>query len=267
MPEGSDHIGKRLRELDETADKTDVAILGLIRDGKRRYGRAATTRLQAGDALVLEAAPDALDEFRAALSLDFSDAKRQEQLTAAGEGLEVIEVVVPETARIDGKTAQALGLAWRQRTILMGISREGETHHGARCARPRCAPATSCCCCCPKGRGADVTDWLGCLPLAERGLSVTADDKVWLAIGLFAVAVAAASFGLLYLPIALGLVVIGYVLTRILPLTDIYNHVEWPVVVLLGSMIPLGGGAGDLGRHRADRRGAGRADRGRCRPG
>uniref|UniRef100_UPI0032B1AA7D SLC13 family permease n=1 Tax=uncultured Sulfitobacter sp. TaxID=191468 RepID=UPI0032B1AA7D len=50
----------------------------------------------------------------------------------------------------------------------------------------------------------------------------------------------AASFGLIYLPVALGLVVIAYVLARIVPLSELYTHIEWPVVVLLGSMIPLG---------------------------
>ena len=69
---------------------------------------------------------------------------------------------------------------------------------------------------------------------------MTQDTKTWLAIGLFGGAVAAASFGLIYLPIALGIVVSLYVLTRIVPLNELYDHVEWPVVVLLGSMIPLG---------------------------
>ena len=49
-----------------------------------------------------------------------------------------------------------------------------------------------------------------------------------------------ASFGVIYLPVALGIVVIGYVLMRVVPLAELYTHVEWPVVVLLGSMIPLG---------------------------
>jgi len=239
IPEGSPHIGKRRAELDETAEKTDVAILGLIRGGKRRYGRAANAILTAGDTLVLEAAPEALDEFRTTLALDFSDTQRQEHLTAAGDGLEVVEVVVPETARIAGKTAQALGLAWRQNTVLMGLSREGQ-QIATHVRQTEVRPGDILLLLCPQGHGADVTDWLGCLPLAERGLSVTANEKVWLAIGLFGGAVAAASFGLLYLPVALGLVVIAYVLTKILPVTEIYDHVEWPVVVLLGSMIPLG---------------------------
>lgn len=239
VPEGSKQIGKRLSELDEDAEKADVAILGLIREGKRRYGRARSTVVKAGDTLVLEAGPDALDEFRAALSLALSDSKREERLTAGGEGVDVIEVVVTETARITGKTAQALGLAWRQRTVLMGISREG-TAIRDHVRRTVVKPGDILLLLVPKDRGADVTEWLGCLPLEGRGLAVTQDSKVWLAIGLFAAAVALASFGLVYLPVALGCVVIAYVLAKIVPLSELYTHIEWPVVVLLGSMIPLG---------------------------
>ncbi|UWR71197.1 SLC13 family permease [Phaeobacter inhibens] len=239
VPEGSEMIGQRLGEFDKEAEKADVAILGLIRDGKRLYGRAAGQLLRAGDALVLEATPEALDEFRTATSLDFADAARQEKLGAAGDGLELVEVVVPETARIKGRSAQALGLAWRQNTVLMGLARQGRrlTRH---IRQEQIEAGDILLLLCPRDRGADVTEWLGCLPLAERGLSVTANDKTWLAIGLFAGAVLAASLGIIYLPIALGLVVVAYVLTKILPLAELYDHIEWPVVVLLGSMIPLG---------------------------
>ncbi len=235
----SELIGQRLGTLDEEAEKADVAILGLIRDGKRQYGRAAAATLRAGDALVIEAEPEALDEFRSALKLDFADAARQEKLTAAGEGLELVELVVPETARINGRSAQSIGLAWRQNAVLLGISRQGKrlTRH---VRQSQIEAGDILLLLCPRGRSSDVTEWLGCLPLAERGLSVTANDKTWAAIGLFGAAVLAASIGLLYLPVALGRVALGYVLLKILPVAEIYDHVEWPVVVLLGSMIPLG---------------------------
>lgn len=239
VPEDSKHIGKRLSELHDEAEKTDVAILGLIRGGKRRYGQARDTALKAGDALVLEATPDALDEFRTALSLALSDTKRTERLNAAGEGVEVIEVVVTETSRLVGRTAQAVGLAWRQSTVLMGISRGG-TRIKNQVRKTPIRTGDILLLLVPRNEGTDVTDWLGCLPLADRGLAVTENNKVWLAIGMFAGAVIAASVGLIYLPVALGLVVIAYVLTRIVPLSELYTHIEWPVVVLLGSMIPLG---------------------------
>ena len=240
VPEGSKLIGQRVSELYETADKNDVAILGLVRGGKRRYGTARSIKLAAGDALVLEAAPDALDEFRAALSLDFAEAKRQEALRADGEGLSVIEVVVTEESRINGRTAMAIGLGWRRRTVLMGIARQGRKIKSQIRKTPVRA-GDILLLLVPSDQSSEVVEWLGCLPLAERGLAVTEDKKVWLAIGIFAVAVAAASIGWVYLPVALGLVVVGFVLLKILPLSEIYTHISWPVVVLLGSMIPLGG--------------------------
>ena len=239
VPEGSQHIGKRVNELEEEAEKTDVAILGLIRNGKRRYGRAQNSTLQAGDALVLEASPEALDEFRTALGLALADTKREERLNAAGEGVEVIEVVVTDQSRLVGRTAQAVGLSWRQSTVLMGISREGK-QITQQIRKTAIKTGDILLLLVPAGTGPDVSTWLGTLPLAERGLNVTADSKMWLAIGLFAGAVALASFGIIYLPIALGLVVIAYVLAKIVPLSELYTHIEWPVVVLLGSMIPLG---------------------------
>ncbi|WP_425041219.1 SLC13 family permease [Primorskyibacter sp. S187A] len=239
VPEGSKHIGQRLADLSEMAESADVAIIGLIRSGKRRYGAALNAELQANDALVLEATPEALDEFRVAAGLAFADERREELLRAEGDGLALTEVVVPETSRLVGRTAQAVGLAWRQRTILMGISRRGR-RITAQMRKTPIEEGDILLLLAPRDSAPAVVDWLGCLPLADRGLAVTANTKTWAAIALFAGAVALASFGLLYLPVALGLVAMAYVLTGILPLQEIYDHIEWPVVVLLGSMIPLG---------------------------
>jgi di/tricarboxylate transporter len=239
VPDESKLVGQRIAELQEAADGADVAILGLIRDGKRRYGSSRNVALQAGDALVIEATPDALDEFRSTLNLKLADADREERLNADGEGVEIIEVVVPEASRLNGRSAQTVGLAWRQRTVLLGISRQGRKIT-SELRKIELQAGDILLLLVPRDTAGHVTDWLGVLPLADRGLAVTENSKVWLAIGLFAGAVAAASFGLVYLPVALGLVVTAYVLTRIVPLSELYTHIEWPVIVLLGSMIPLG---------------------------
>ncbi|AKO96053.1 MAG: SLC13 family permease [Marinovum algicola] len=239
VPADNKAVGQRVRDLSETADKSDVAILGLIRDGNRRYGSVLNTRIEAEDALVLEATPEALDEFRTTLDLAFSDDRREELLKAESDGLSLVEVVVPDTSRLNGKTVQAVGLAWRHRTILMGISRKGR-RITKQMRQTQIEPGDILLLLAPRESANTVAEWLGVLPLADRGLAVTENTKTWAAIGLFAAAVAAASFGLVYLPVALGLVVVAYVLLKILPLSELYDHIEWPVVVLLGSMIPLG---------------------------
>ncbi|MGR3662828.1 MAG: SLC13 family permease [Paracoccaceae bacterium] len=239
VPEGSKHIGARLAEFYEVAEKNDVAIIGLIRNGKRRYGTQKNTKLKAGDVLLLEAAPDALDEFRSALSLVFAEGAREERLHAEGEGLRMLEVVVTEQSRITGKTAEAIGLNWRRATVLMGISRQGK-RITRQMRKTTIHAGDILLLLIPRDQTANVVEWLGCLPLADRGLAVTENSKVWLAIGLFAGAVFLASIGVVYLPIALGLVVVAYVLAKIVPIKELYDHIEWPVVILLGSMIPLG---------------------------
>ncbi|GGE35001.1 SLC13 family permease [Primorskyibacter flagellatus] len=239
VPEGSKQIGTRVGALSEVAEKADVAIIGVIRDDKRLYGNARNTVLRAGDALVLEATPEALDEFRSALSLAFSDDRREELLKADSEGLDVIEVVIKPDSRMAGRTAQSIGLSWRQRAVVLGISRKGR-RIASQVRRTEIEPGDILLILVQKDTGSDVAEWIGGLPLADRGLAVTQDSKTWAAIALFGGAVLAASVGLIALPIALGLVVIAYVLLRIIPLQELYTHVEWPVVVLLGSMIPLG---------------------------
>jgi di/tricarboxylate transporter len=81
---------------------------------------------------------------------------------------------------------------------------------------------------------------MGCLPLAERGLQVIQRHKAALAVGIFAAAILAASFGWIYLPVALLAVVVAYIGFRIVALSQLYGSIEWSVIVLLGSLIPIG---------------------------
>lgn len=239
VPEGNKHVGAPLRALTEVADEAGVQIIGLVRDGRRMFGSSRDVTLKAEDAIVLEALPEALDEFRAGENLTPTDDRRMTLLEAEGQGLSLVEVVVPEGSRINGKSAQSIGLAWRQRTILMGISRKGRRITD-KLRRTKVQPGDILLLLAPSETAEDVVTWLGALPLADRGLAVTENRKIWPAVGIFGLAVTLASFGLVDLTVALGVVVVAYVLSRIVPLQELYDHIEWPVVVLLGSMIPLG---------------------------
>ena len=81
---------------------------------------------------------------------------------------------------------------------------------------------------------------LGCLPLAERQLRIGQPSRAGLAITLFAAMILCATFGVLSLPVALAVAATSMVVLDIVPPRDIYESIDWPVVVLLAAMIPIG---------------------------
>ena len=245
VPEESDAVGKRVIDLDEETEKADVAVIGLVRSGRRLYGAARNAKIQAGDTLVVEASPEAIDEFKSALGLEYEGGKRREP-KAEGEGVSLMEVVVAEGARIANRSALSVQLLRRWNVTLLGISRRGK-RISERVRRATIEPGDLLLLLGPTERLPEVAHWLGCLPLAGRSVTVTQDEKAWIAIGVFAAAIIAASAGLVYLPVALGCVVTVFVLTRIVPLREVYDSIEWPVIVLLGAMIPLGEALEDEG--------------------
>ena len=238
IAEGSKAIGKTIRDLDDVADDNEASIIGLIRDGQRLPGMARRAVLREGDLLVVEAAPDALDKLTGALKLEITSSDMAKTMLD-GEDIAMVEVVVPEGALIEGRSALTLGLLYRYGVTLLGVSRQGQRFTD-RVRRLKIEAGDVLLLLGPSERMSEITGWLGTLPLAERGLQVIQRQKAGLAVAIFAAAVLLASFGLLYLPIALAAAVVLMVLFNVVPLRQIYDSIEWPVIVLLGSMIPIG---------------------------
>lgn len=237
VPADSPAIDKAVRELAALADEHGVSILGVVRRGKRMPGAARNQVLRKGDVVVLEAAPDEAEAFAGAAGLKLSASDEPEGLVAEHQSL--VEVVVPTGALIEGRSALDLRLLQRHDVTLLGISRSGKRFR----ERVRQLPVRAgdvLLLLGPEERMEDVVGWLGCLPLADRGLQVIQRQKAWLAVATFAAAIIAASMGWLYLPVALAGVVVAYALLRIVPLSQMYGAIQWPVIVLLGSLIPIG---------------------------
>ncbi len=81
----------------------------------------------------------------------------------------------------------------------------------------------------------------GCVPLAERELRVPNRRKAWQASLIMAFAVGGAVFGLLPAAISFAMGVLASMALRTVPLREIYEAVDWPVIVLLGALIPVAG--------------------------
>lgn len=237
VPEESPAVGRRVSELDAEADDCDAQIVGLVRRGKRLPGMARREEIAGGDILVVEAGPEAIDKLVGSLKLEYVGSEQHAKADEGGQML--MEVVVPRHARIEGRSALDVSLLYRHGVTLLGVSRSGQRFRD-RVRKLVIDAGDILLLLGPAERLSEVANWLGTLPLAERGLEVIQRDKAALAAGFFALAIVLASLGVVYLPVALAGVVIAYVLLKIMPLRQIYDFVEWPVIVLLACLIPIG---------------------------
>ena len=260
-------VGQSLRDLEDACDEHDVAIVSLIRDGQRMPSYARWLEIKADDILLIETVAQNLDGFVNALELTYGEKGEDEETVKPeaivlrhGAGsyeladkaedeakggkkkdadLTIAEVVVRPGATIEGRTAAGVKLHDYYGTWLVGLSREGRRvtnrvrHMNLRAGDVLLLMG-------PEDRIKEASDWMGTLPLAARGLQVTDSTKALLAGGLFIAAILLASVGLMYLPVALAGLTILYVLFNIVPLRQLYDAIEWPVVVLIGSLIPIG---------------------------
>ncbi len=239
VPEGSSAIGKKVRDLDETTAEHEVEIVGLIRRGERQPGMARRVEIRKNDILVFKATPDGIEAIVGALGLKYARKSSTEGGVFTSEDTSLLEVVVPQGARIDGRSAHSLRLMYRHGVTLLGVSRQGK-RFVKRVQDLEIRAGDILLLLGNKEKLDDIVTWLGCLPLAERGLQVIQRKKAGLAVAIFGGAVLLASIGVLYLTVALGIAVVLMILTGIMPLRHLYQSVEWPVIVLLGSMIPIG---------------------------
>ena len=236
-PEGSDHIGKPLSALDgPTPARTAWRSWAWSAAAGGASGWSQRGRLAAGDSWCWRPTRGA-DEFRAPLELaDFGDRPRRG--TSAQRRAHADRGGGAADARIAGKTAQSVGLRWRRRSVLLGISRQGRRIRAVR-RRPS-LPGDILLLLAPAEEGQDVGRLAG-LPAAgrtraggDRSPQDLARDRRcsrrrrggelrascicrWLWAGR-----------------------VGYVLRASCPCRRSTTMIEWPVIVLLGSMIPLG---------------------------
>ncbi|MBD3625507.1 MAG: SLC13 family permease [Rhodobacteraceae bacterium] len=236
--EGSENEGKRLGDFYPISDEHDINLIGLARKGRRLPGFSRLQRIQAGDFLVVEGAPEAIESFMAKADLEFAGSEKHEGGVTGGN-LTLTEAIVPEGARISGRTARGLSLLMRHSVTLLGVGRNGQRFR-ERVRLLTIRPGDVLLLLGTPERLSAAMNWLGVLPLEGRRTGLVQRRKAPLALGAFALAIALAATGLAYLPVALAGCAAFYCAIGLIGGTEVYEAVEWKVIVLLASLIPLG---------------------------
>ncbi len=248
LPEEGQAVGKSLRELEQDVEG-EFSVVGLVRGEERRPAPSPYERLRGGDVVMVVADSDTMKEFVDKVGLEMvGDVELGEEDLRSDE-VNVTEAVVMPGALIVGRSVAQLRLRRRYGVNLLAVARRGARLQ-QRLAEVRFRPGDVLLL---QGRDdmlQEALERLGCLPLAERGLSLGQPRRMLLAGGLFGGALAVAAAGFLPVPVAFLAAAACMTFAGLIPLREIYESIDWPVIVLLGAMIPIGyalettGGAG-----------------------
>ena len=240
VPEGSFAIGQMIKDLDEYAIEADVLIAGLIRNHRRILRPGRRTLVEAKDVIILEAGPEELDKFAHKLELEIKGGVGQSKKLFTSDDVTLIEAVVSADSRFIGRIIGDLRLRSRYELNLLGISRQGSPIR-KRLHKVSVHAGDILLFQAPIDELTIILPRLGLLPLVERDISIGKRGHALLASAFLITAIAAASFGVIDLTIAFALAAGAMVVSNIVPMRDMYESIDWPVIVLVGAMIPLGG--------------------------
>jgi di/tricarboxylate transporter len=251
VPEGSKADGKTLREIDAALEQADAQVIGLVRNEVRVSAPNPGRTVRAGDILIIEAEAEALAGALSSLGLKLEEAKRDQappsdEPTQKTEDVPITdEIVLMELAILpgsvlEGRSASDILLRSRHGINLLALSRQGKRAM-ARLRSLRFAPGDLLLMQGPPDALGEFASTSGCVPLAERELRIPDRRKAILAVGIMAAAIAGAAFGLLPAAISFAAGVLASMALRTVPPRSVYEAIDWPVIVLLGALIPVAG--------------------------
>ena len=237
VPPDAAIVGKTIGEFLGLADG-EVTVTGVIRDGKRRQSTLPEHVIKEGDILQLRGQPDGLETAVKKAGLTLARQDKQKPVDRGTERFGVIEAVVKSTSPIIGQSAAGLYLFDNQEINLVALSRSGQ-RMTERIGDTRLEPGDVLLI---QGAltvlpGRIVA--LGLLPLAERELRLGSVRRDFLPVIIPAAAMGLTAFGLVPVAIAFFGAALAMILTGAISPEAAYEAIEWPILVMLGALIPV----------------------------
>lgn len=237
VPEGSKFAGKRLLDLGH-ASEGDIVVVGHVRNKKKLPFFSPYRSFNEGDHIIIKANAEDLKEFLEATEFELTAARKLSKEDLRSDEINIMEAVVTANSVLEGQTARSLNLRSIYGINLLGISREG-SRLKERPDRIRFRAGDVLLL---QGRDdvlREVMSGIGCLPLVERGLKFGKPRRLYLSIAIFALALFSTALGFLPIQVAFMAAAALMLLTGFVSLREIYDSIDWPVIVLLGAMIPV----------------------------
>jgi di/tricarboxylate transporter len=259
-----------LREIETALDEIGAQVVGLVRNEVRVTAPDPSRAVREGDILVIEAEAEALPSVLSRLGLTLEEARPETAVDESrqagddgeqtGDGKDEAKsgkkrrqddsvlaefALMPQSALV-GRSASQVLLRTRFGVNLLAVSRQGRRST----ARLRSMPLSGGDVLLMQGSSealAEFASTMDCLPLAARELRVPDRRQAITATVIMALAVGGAALGLVPASISFAAGVVASMALRTVPPRAVYGAIDWPVIVLLGALIPVAGAMASTG--------------------
>jgi di/tricarboxylate transporter len=263
VPEDSKAAGMKLREIEAALEEAEAQIIGLVRNDVRVSAPNSGRYVHAGDILIIEAEAEKLATALSSLGLVLEEAQHKAEKeekqekeetgdTAATEEKEkekkekappsdeivLVELAILPSSGLLERTPTDIQLRNRFGINLLAVSSQGRRSRARlRTYRFKAGDVLMM-------RGtpeaiAEFASVASCVPLAERALYIPDKRKAITASLIMGLAVAVVAFGLMPAALAFTAGVLASMALRTVPPREVYEAIDWPVIVLLGALIPV----------------------------
>jgi di/tricarboxylate transporter len=237
VAEDSPIVGKTVSDFEKLAHD-EVEVILIVRDFGERKAVSGQTLIRANDVLLLKGEPAALEEIVAEVKLKLVTDKQEQPVDTPADEIGVMEAVVTEDSRLRDRTPAEMRLYDRYGVSLLAVSRSGQRiTDPMRSLRLRSGDVIVL-----RGDMKAMPDTLGelrLLPLAERGLALGSSRRSLLPILVLAAAMLLLLFDVLPVAIAFFTAAVVLMLIKSISLKEAYETVEWPILILIGCLIPV----------------------------
>lgn len=236
VPEESPAAGVTVKALEDLGEG-EIEVITLLRSGNRRHEPAGNVMIKPGDILILQGEPEALERIVALEKLELTREGKSHEIDTPSDEIGVMEAVVTPHSQLVGSSVGQLKLFDRHAVNLLAVSRRGRRiTHRLRGVKLRAGDVVVL-----RGNLAAMPETLGelhCLPLAGRDVRIGRKASV------VPILVLAAAMGLVAInvvPVAMAFFGAAVVLlvARSLSLREAYDAIEWPILIMLGALIPV----------------------------
>ena len=237
VPEGSKAIGLTFSSFIKKAGN-ETEILGLVNENGAVSKAGNNSKIRADQHLVMKVSPNHISSIQDRFGLRIAESSDD----LKEELIDEIEVVITPDSRLVGRKQNYLMKLAYEELFLLGMWRKGARFR-TRLSKQIFKIGDVLLLGVRNTDKEDVTakiNHLGLMPIRSREISTLPSRSRFLkAVIFFTTAILLAAFNVINVLTAFLLCVLGFVGIKILK-SNLYRHIEWPIVIMLAAMIPIG---------------------------